>query len=87
MGSWFSSDQPMFTIGFKTIRRSKMKTIKTYQDAIRIMGLECKDDDNVLVVRGELRVLTPVYETFQIVDELIFRGVDIPIRKLYGQQF
>jgi len=75
----------MFTIGFKTIRRSKMKTIKTYQDAIRLMGIECKDDDNVLVVRGELRVLTPVYETFQIVDELIFRGVDIPIRRLYGR--
>ena len=87
MGSWFSSDQPMLTIGFKTIRRSKMKTIKTYQDALRIMGLECKDDDNVLVVQGELRVLTPVYETFQIVDSLIFRGVDIPIRKLYGRQF
>ena len=85
MGSWFSTDQPMFTIGFKTIRRSKMKTIKTYQDAIRLMGIECKDDDNVLVVRGELRVLTPVYETFQIVDELIFRGVDIPIRRLYGR--
>ena len=75
----------MLTIGFKTIRRSKMKTIKTYQDALRIMGLECKDDDNVLVVQGELRVLTPVYETFQIVDELIFRGVDIPIRRLYGR--
>jgi hypothetical protein len=77
----------MFTIGFKTIRRSKMKTIKTYQDALRVMSLECKDDDNVLVVQGELRVLTPVYETFQIVDSLIFRGVDIPIRKLYGRQF
>lgn len=76
----------MFTIGFKTIRRSKMKTIKTYQDALRIMSLECKDDDNVLVVQGELRVLTPVYETFQIVDSLIFRGVDIPIRRLYGRQ-
>jgi hypothetical protein len=76
----------MYTIGFKTIRRSKMKTIKTYQDAIRLMGIECKDDDNVLVVHGELRVLTPVYETFQIVDELIFRGVDIPIRRLYGRQ-
>ena len=75
----------MFTIGFKTIRRSKMKTIKTYQDAIRLMGIECKDDDNVLVDQGELRVLTPVYETFQIVDELIFRGVDIPIRRLYGR--
>ena len=75
----------MFTIGFKTIRRSKMKTIKTYQDAIRLIGIECKDDDNVLVVRGELRVLTPVYETFQIVDELIFRGVDIPIRRPYGR--
>ena len=86
MGSWFSTDQPMFTIGFKTIRRSKMKTIKTYQDALRVMSLECKDDDNVLVVRGELRVLTPVYETFQIVDSLIFRGVDIPIRRLYGRQ-
>jgi len=86
MGSWFSTDQPMFTIGFKTIRRSKMKTIKTYQDALRIMSLECKDDDNVLVVQGELRVLTPVYETFQIVDSLIFRGVDIPIRRLYGRQ-
>ena len=76
----------MFTIGFKTIRRSKMKTIKTYQDALRVMSLECKDDDNVLVVQGELRVLTPVYETFQIVDSLIFRGVDIPIRRLYGRQ-
>jgi hypothetical protein len=86
MGSWFSTDQPMFTIGFKTIRRSKMKTIKTYQDALRIMSLECKDDDNVLVVRGELRVLTPVYESFQIVDSLIFKGVDIPIRRLYGRQ-
>ena len=75
----------MFTIGFKTIRRSKMKTIKTYQDALRIMSLECKDDDNVLVVQGELRVLTPVYESFQIVDSLIFRGVDIPIRRLYGR--
>ena len=85
MGSWFSTDQPMFTIGFKTIRRSKMKTIKTYQDALRVMSLECKDDDNVLVVRGELRVLTPVYESFQIVDSLIFRGVDIPIRRLYGR--
>ena len=85
MGSWFSTDQPMLTIGFKTIRRSKMKTIKTYQDALRIMSLECKDDDNVLVVRGELQVLTPVYETFQIVDSLIFRGVDIPIRRLYGR--
>ena len=85
MGSWFSTDQPMFTIGFKTIRRSKMKTIKTYQDALRIMSLECKDDDNVLVVQGELRVLTPVYESFQIVDSLIFRGVDIPIRRLYGR--
>ena len=85
MGSWFSSDQPMLTIGFKTIRRSKMKTIKTYQDALRIMNLEVKDTDMVLVVHGELRVLTPVYESFQIVDSLVFRGVDIPIRRLYGR--
>lgn len=85
MGSWLSRDQPMFTIGIKTVRKSKMKSIKTYQDALRIMGIECRDNDNVLVVHGELRVLTPVYETFQIVDSLVFRGLDIPIRKLYGK--
>lgn len=75
----------MITIGIKTVRKSKLKTIKTYQDALRVMGLECKDDDNVLVVRKDLRSLTPVCETFQIVDSLIFKGRDIPIRRLYGR--
>jgi hypothetical protein len=85
MGSWFSKDQPMLTIGIKTVRKSKMKTLKTYQDALRVMGLECKDDDHVLVVRADLRSLTPVHEKFQIVDALIFKGREIPIRRLYGR--
>ena len=85
MGSWLSRDQPMFTIGIKTVRKSKLKTLKTYQDALRIMNLEVKDTDMVLVVHGELRVLTPVHEKFQIVDGLVFKDRHIPIRRLYGR--
>jgi hypothetical protein len=85
MGNWFSKDHPMLTIGIKTIRKSKMKGIKTYQDALRVVGLECKDGEKVgVVLKGE-RVMVPVHETFQIVDALEFKERVIPIRRLYGR--
>jgi hypothetical protein len=85
MGNWFSADTPMFTIGIKTVRRNQMKSIKTYQDALRVMGLDCKDGEKVMVVLKGERVVVPVHETFQIVDSLEFKGRSIPLRRLYGR--
>jgi hypothetical protein len=85
MGNWFSTDTPMFTIGIKTVRKSQMKGIKTYQDALRVMGLDCKDGDKIMVVLKGERVVVPVHETFQIVDSLEFNGRIIPLRRLYGR--
>jgi hypothetical protein len=85
MGNLFSSDPPMFTIGIKTVKKSKLKTLKTYQDALRVMNLEVKDSDTVLVVQNSMRTLTPVHDKFQIVDGLVFKDRLIPIRRLYGR--
>jgi hypothetical protein len=85
MGNWFSKDPPMCTIGIKTIRKSKLKELKTYRDALRVIKTECKDDDTVMVVINNVRTQTPVNEKFQIVDALVFKGREIPIRRLYGR--
>lgn len=86
MGNCFGTDQPMITFGIKTIRKSKLKTFKTYQDALRAMNIEVKDSDRLLVIHGAIRTLTPVHEKFQIVDEVVFKGKSFPIRRLYGRQ-
>lgn len=85
MGNWLSTDRPMLTLGIKTIKKSKLKALKTYQDALRAIGMETNDSDVVLVVHGYMRTLTPVHEKFQIVDELVFKGRRLPMRRLYGR--
>ena len=87
MGNCFGlEDKPMVTIGTKTIRKSQMKGIKTYQDALRFMGRECPDGAVITTIHNHEVAFVPVSAPFQIVDEIIFKQSHIPIRRLYGRR-
>jgi hypothetical protein len=87
MGNCFGlGDMPMMTIGTKTVRKSQMKTIITYQDALRFIGRDCPNTAVITTVFNHQVAFVPVTETFQIVDEIIFKQSHIPIRKLYGRR-
>jgi len=87
MGNCFGlGDMPMMTIGTKTVRKSQMKTIKTYQDALRFIGRDCPNTAVITTVFNHQVAFVPVTEKFQIVDEIIFKQSHIPIRKLYGRR-
>ena len=87
MGNCFGfEDTPMITIGTKTVRKSQMKDIKTYQDALRFIGRECPDTAVITTLLNHEVAFVAVTETFQIVDEIIFKQSHIPIRKLYGRR-
>jgi hypothetical protein len=77
---------PMMTIGTKTVRKSQMKTIKTYQDALRFIGRDCPNTAVITTIFNHQVAFVSVTETFQIVDEIIFKQSHIPIRKLYGRR-
>lgn len=86
MGNCFGlNDTPMMTIGTKTVRKSQMKTIKTYQDALRFIGRDCPNTAVITTLLNHQVAFVPVTEKFQIVNEIIFKGSHIPIRKLYGR--
>ena len=83
LGNCFGfEDTPMMTIGTKTVRKSQMKEIKTYQDALRFIGRECPDTAVITTLLNHEVAFVAVTETFQIVDEIIFKQSHIPIRKL-----
>jgi hypothetical protein len=87
MGNCFGlEDTPMVTIGTKTVRKSQMKSIKTYQDALRFIGRECPDTAVITTLLKNEVAFVPVTDTFQIVEEIIFKQSHIPIRKLYGRR-
>ena len=87
MGNCFGlGDMPMMTIGTKTVRKSQMKTIKTYQDALRFIGRDCPNTAVITTVLNHQVAFVAVTETFQIVDEIIFKQSHIPVRKLYGRR-
>lgn len=87
MGNCFGiEDIPMMTIGTKTVRRSQMKKIKTYQDALRFIGRDCPDTAVITTLLNTEVAFVPVTDKFQIVNEIVFKQSHIPIRKLYGRQ-
>lgn len=87
MGNCFGfEDTPMVTIGTKTVRKSQLKTIKTYRDALRFIGRDCPDTAVITTILNHQVAFVPVTETFQIVDEIIFKQSHIPVRKLYGRR-
>ena len=87
MGNCFGfEDTPMVTIGTKTVRKSQMKGIKTYQDALRFIGRECPDTAVITTMLKNEVAFVSVTATFQIVDEIVFKQSHIPIRRLYGRR-
>ena len=87
MGNCFGlEDKPMMTIGTKTVRKSQMKSIKTYQDALRFIGRDCPDTAVITTILNSQVAFVSVKDKFQIVNEIVFKQSHIPIRKLYGRQ-
>jgi hypothetical protein len=79
-------DKPALTIGIKTVKQSRLKTIKTYQDALKAAGRECHPSASIMVVKDDIVSFVTASARFQIVDEMVFKGSHIPIRRLYGRR-
>jgi len=63
-----------------------MKSIKTYQDALRFIGRDCPDTAVITTILNNQVAFVSVKDKFQIVNEIVFKQSHIPIRKLYGRQ-
>ena len=64
MGNCFGiEDIPMMTIGTKTVRRSQMKKIKTYQDALRFIGRDCPDTAVITTIFNTDVAFVPVTDS------------------------
>ena len=85
MGSCLSVDQPMMTIGIKTVRASKFKTIKTFRDAMILAGKFPADDAAITLIKDEIVSFTTAGAKFYFVDGINYKGTTIPVRKLYGK--
>ena len=85
MGNCFGVDQPMMTIGIKTIRASKFKEIKTYKDALRMAGHIVPDDESLTIFRNESIAFAPAYTKFQFADAIRYKKTTLPMKKLYGK--
>jgi hypothetical protein len=85
MGNCFGVDQPMMTIGIKTIRASKFKEIKTYKDALRMAGHIVPDDESLTIFRNEVILFAPAYTKFQFADAIRYKKTTLPMKKLYGK--
>lgn len=79
-------DKPALTIGIKTIKQSRLKTIKTYQDALKATGRECHSSASIMTIKDDIVSFVTASAPFQIVDEMVFKGSHIPIRRLYGRR-
>jgi hypothetical protein len=79
-------DKPALTIGHKTIKQSRLKTIKTYQDALKATGRECHSSASIMTIKDDIVSFVTASAPFQIVDEMVFKGSHIPIRRLYGRR-
>ena len=85
MGNCFGVDQPMMTVGIKTIRASKFKDIETFKDALRAGGHIVADDEPLTLFKAEMLTFAPAYTKFYFVDAIRYKQTSIPVRKLYGK--
>jgi len=85
MGNCLGVDQPMMTIGIKTIYSSKFKEIETYKDALRAVGHIVPDDEPLTLGRQDMITFAPAYTKFQFVDWIRYKQTTLPVRKLYGK--
>lgn len=85
MGNCLGVDQPMMTIGIKTIRASKFKEIETFKDALRAGGHIVPDDEALTIFKNEMLTFAPACTKFYFADAVRYRQTTLPIRKLYGK--
>jgi hypothetical protein len=86
MGGCISLDKPMVQVGTKIVRKNEMKTLKTYQDALRIAGhIYVPGTPIAIYYRGDVSFVEP-YSQFRIVDKIIYNGFHIHTKKLYGRR-
>jgi hypothetical protein len=85
MGNCLSADPPMMTIGIKTVNASKFKTIKTFRDALMIVGKFPPDDAAITLIKNETIAFSTAGSKFYFVDGVNYKGTTFPIRKLYGK--
>jgi hypothetical protein len=85
MGACLSVDKAMMTIGIKTVRASKFKTIKTFRDALMIVGKFPANDAAITLIKDEIVSFTMAGDKFYFVDGINYKGTTFPVRKLYGK--
>ena len=86
MGNCCSTDPAIIEIGPKTIRRSQFKTIKTYSDAMKIIGVELKPNESIRVNMVDVVILCHGYDRFQIAESYTIRGATLQARALYRKR-
>jgi hypothetical protein len=75
----------MMTIGIKTVSASKFKTIKTFRDALKVVGQFVPEDAAITLIKNEIISFTTAGSKFYFVDGINYRGTTFPVRKLYGK--
>jgi len=75
----------MMTIGIKTVKASKFKEIKTFRDALMIVGKFPANDAAITLIKNETISFTTAGDKFYFVDGINYKGTTIPVRKLYGK--
>jgi hypothetical protein len=85
MGSCLSHDKVVMTIAHKPIRHSQFLNIKTYRDAVQAAGQHVPEYTYVTIVSRGVSIAVQGHEKFQFVDEIRYKGVKYPIKKLYGK--
>ena len=85
MGACFSVDKPMLIIGTKTVKASKFHTIVTFRDALMVAGKFPPNDAAITLIKNEVIVFTTANAKFYAVDGIVYKGITIPVRKLYGK--
>jgi len=86
MGACCSTDPGVIEIGPKTIRQSQMKKIKTYEDAMRAIGIELKINESIRVNMPDFILLAHGYDRFQIAESYTIRGATLPAKALYRKR-
>jgi hypothetical protein len=79
-------DKPIVRVGNHVFRKSHMKKLKTYHDVLRELGHECPSNTSITVIINKQISFVYAYSQFQFVDEIIFKGMHIPVQRLYGRK-
>jgi hypothetical protein len=87
MGACFSFGDPIIMkIGTKFVRHSEFQRINTYRDAVELAGQYVPEYTHLIIVSKGVSTTLMGHEHFQFVDEIRYKGIRYPIKKLYGKR-